>query len=165
MPDTHRTETEPRTQLFDQLSHVRAGMLGVEGSGAHMRPMTHFADRDKAVLWFITSRQTDLAAEVGQGATAHYCLVGEDTGYFACLRGAIRQSDNSEMLDELWNAVAAAWFTGRDDPDLLLLEMSLRDGEVWSATDSRFQFGLEIARANLDRDAKPDIGAHTIVRF
>jgi Pyridoxamine 5'-phosphate oxidase like len=131
MPDTHRTETEPRTQLFDQLSHVRAGMLGVEGSGA----------------------------------TAHYCLVGEDTGYFACLRGAIRQSDNSEMLDELWNAVAAAWFTGRDDPDLLLLEMSLRDGEVWSATDSRFQFGLEIARANLDRDAKPDIGAHAIVRF
>ena len=100
MPDTHRTESEPKTQLFDQLSHVRAGMLGVEGSGAHMRPMTHFADRDKAVLWFITSRQTDLAAEVGQGATAHYCLVGEDTGYFACLRGTIRQSDNSETA---WN--------------------------------------------------------------
>ncbi|WP_223428882.1 pyridoxamine 5'-phosphate oxidase family protein [Tateyamaria pelophila] len=165
MPDTHRTETEPRQQLFEKMDEIHAGMLGIEGSGAHMRPMTHFIEPEKNLLWFLTSRDTDLAQEVGQGGTAHFCLTGDEGRYYACLRGTITQSENAAKVDELWSPVVAAWFKGRDDADLLLLKFSLRDAEVWSATESKVQFGLEIAKANMNREKMPDIGAHESITF
>jgi hypothetical protein len=43
--------------------------------------------------------------------------------------------------------------------------MPIREAEVWSSTDSTLQFGIEIARANLDPDKEPDLGAHDIIQF
>ena len=165
MPDSHRDAQEARAELFEKLSDVRAGMLGAGKSHERMRPMTHFVDEEKAVLWFITSRKADLAAEVGQGTVAHYCLVDDDDGYYAWITGTLTPSEDRAMLDNLWTPVAAAWFSGRDDPDLLLLTMPMREAEVWSSTDSTLQFGIEIARANMDPDREPDVGAHDVIRF
>lgn len=165
MPDTHRNADEARAELFGKLADVRAGMLGVGKSQERMRPMTHFVDEEKAVLWFLTSRKADLSAEVGQGAVAHYCVVDDDDGYYAWVKGTLTPSEDAAKLDDLWNPVAAAWFTGRDDPDLLLLTMPMREAEVWSSTDSTLQFGIEIARANVDPEREPDVGAHDVIRF
>jgi general stress protein 26 len=61
--------------------------------------------------------------------------------------------------------VAAAWFAGRDDPDLMLLSMPMREAEVWTSTDSTLHFGIEIVRASIDPDRMPDVGSHEVIRF
>jgi len=165
MPDAQRSESEARAGLFDRLADLRAGMLGLAGSKARMRPMTHFVDGETAVLHFLTSRKSDLAAEVGQGSLAHYCLVDDAGGYYAWLTGTLTPSEDASKVDDLWSPVAAAWFTGRGDPDILLLTMPLREAEVWSSTDSRLHFGFEIARANLDPAHEPHVGTHEVIRF
>jgi general stress protein 26 len=157
--------SDARAELFERLGDLRAGMLGVGGSHGHMRPMTHYLDQDGAAILFLTSRQTDLAREVGDGSAAHYCLVDDGDGFYACITGTLSPSRNEARIDEIWNPVAAAWFTGRDDPDLLLLSMPMRKAEVWTSTDSTLHFGIEIVRANLDPDRVPDVGAHDVVRF
>jgi general stress protein 26 len=162
MTGDRRSTGEARVELFERLADTRVGMLGVDGAG-RMRPMTHFVDEEAGVIRFITSRTTELASEVGQGAMGHYCLVGD--GFHAWISGTISPSDDAAKLDELWNPVAAAWFTGRDDPDILLLTMPMREAELWSSTDSTLHFGIEIARANLDRDREPDVGTHDKIRF
>jgi general stress protein 26 len=151
-----------RAELFERLDDIRAGMLGVDGSG-RMRPMTHFVDEAAGVIRFVTSRKADLAAEVGQGATAHFCLMAED--FHAWISGTLSPSEDAAALDEIWSPVSAAWFTGRDDPDILLLVLPMREAEVWSSTDSMLHFGFEIARANLDPDHTPDVGTHDRIRF
>jgi general stress protein 26 len=159
-------ETDARKTLFDTMDDVPSGMLGVVGSDQHMQPMTHFADRDLAEVWFITSKATDLVRAVGQGARAQYCLASGNGDFFACLAGTIEQSTDSAKLDELWSPVASAWFDeGREDPDVCLLKLTLLDAGVWATTDSTAAFGLEIARANLQSSHKPDLGRHCIVRF
>lgn len=157
-----RDQGEARAELFARLADTRAGMLGVDGTG-RMRPMSHFADEDAGVVWFITSRTADLAAEVGQGATAHYCLVADH--FYAVISGTVSPSEDDTKLDDLWGPVAAAWFKGREDPDILLLKMPMREAELWTSTESSLHFGLEIARANLDSDHAPDIGTHQKIRF
>jgi general stress protein 26 len=154
-----------RAELFDRLAELRAGMLGVAGAGARLRPMTHFADDETAVLHFLTSRESELAKEVGMGSVAHYCLVDDADGYYAWLSGTLAPSEDAAKVDELWSPVAAAWFTGRDDPDILLLKMPLREAEVWTSTDSTLHFGVEIVRANLDATHEPDVGTHDVIRF
>jgi general stress protein 26 len=165
MPDTHSDPTAARAGLFDRLAALRAGMLGVAGRDARMRPMTHFADAEKARLHFLTSRGSALATEVGQGSLAHYCLVDEGEGYYAWMSGTLSPSGDASTVDELWSPMAAAWFTGRDDPDILLLTMPLREAEIWTSTDSTLHFGFEIARANLDPGHEPDVGSHEVIRF
>lgn len=156
---------DAREELFDKLDDLRAGMLGVGGSHQHMRPMTHYVDEEQAMVHFLTSRQTDLAREVGAGAMGHYCLVDDKDGYYACISGRLTPGRNEAVIDEIWNPIAAAWFTGRDDPDLLLLSMTMQEAEVWNATDSSLHFGIEIVRANLDPERVPDVATHDVIRF
>ena len=78
---------DARAELFERLGDLRAGMLGVVGSQAHMRPMSHYLDEDGAAIHFLTSRKTDLAREVGDGSTAHYCVVDDEDGFYACITG------------------------------------------------------------------------------
>jgi len=160
------TRIESRETLFSMLDDVRAGMLGIAGSGQHFQPMTHYADPESAELWFITSKQTDLVRAVGMGNTAHFTVTGTDQRAWSCMSGPITQSDNTAKLDEIWSAVAAAWFDkGRDDPDICLLHMPLREAALWTSTGNPLVFGLEIARANMSEEHKPDIGDHTIIDF
>ena len=67
-------------------------------------------------------------------------------------------------LDELWSAIAGAWFEdGRQDDDVQLVRMDLSTAEVW-ATGGSLSFLYEIAKAHLT-DEKPDMGQHGTVRF
>ncbi len=166
MADLDKTRSDAEGQLFDEIGRLHAGMLGIEGSGQHSQPMTPYFDRSTEELWFITSRQTDLVRAIGQGAQGSFTFVGKDNDYYASLRGAIVQSEDEQKLDDIWNAVAAAWFDdGRRDPDVILLRMTLRDAAIWASGGSSVNFGLEIARAHMDREAKPDLGEHKIINF
>lgn len=163
--DTH-SNSRAKGQLFEQLADVRAGMLGIEGDGQHMQPMTHHCDEETGTLWFITSKHTNLVKAIGQGGTAHYCVTGKDHDYHACLRGHIKQSQDRQKLKELWSFVAAAWFEGGiDDPDICLLEMTLREASVWVSKDNAFLFFYEIAKATLQDHNVPDLGEKFTIHF
>ncbi len=159
-------EHDPRHALIEKMDDVRVGMLGVEGSSQHMQPMTHFTDWDTNTLYFITSSDTDLVRAVGLGGRAHYCVVGKDQDFHACLAGTLEQVEDQAKLDELWSPVAGAWFEkGREDPKVTLLRLTLADASVWGSTESSLRFGFEIARANMDEDHLPDVGVHKTFRF
>lgn len=166
MNTMEKLRADARSTLFEKLDENRVGMLGVVDSDQHMQPMTHYADPETAELWFITSTDTDLVRAVGMGARAHHCVMTSDGEFYACLSGTLEQSEDREKLDEIWSSVASAWFDeGREDPEVTLLRFAPQEAAVWASTDSSVVFGLEIVRANLDTDHKPDVGEHLIIRF
>lgn len=161
-----QTRDDPRAALFAAMDDVHAGMLGVEGSGQHMAPMTHFHDPQTAEVWFITAADTDLVRAVGLGGRGRYCVVGKDQTFFACLTGALEQVEDKAKLHQLWSPVTSAWFKdGADDPRVVLLRLTLQDAAIWASTGNTLVFGFEIARANLSEDHTPDVGEHVVVRF
>lgn len=165
MGHTDKTEKHPEDQLFEQLDHVRAGMLGIEGSHSHMQPMAHMKDKDGAArLWFFTSRSGDLFREMGGGAHAHFCVIGKSQDYHACLMGGLSDNRDPRKIDEYWSDMAAAWFKGKDDPDIALLEFDLMDAAIWASTKNPIRFAWEMQTAkNSDKD--PDVGARAHVDF
>jgi general stress protein 26 len=152
-------------QFFDALEDLPAGFLSVTDAGGTARPMTHYPDRSAAALWFFTSAGTALAAETGIGRQARFLVMDTGRGFYACVSGTLEPSQDDAARDRLWNPVVAAWFGGKNDPDLVLLRMTLQEGEIWTSLDSRIQFGLEIARARLVPGARPDLGTHETFRF
>lgn len=165
MVDLTMTRDDPKAQLFAELQRVTAGMLGLHGVDMHMQPMAHHVDRDNGVIVFFTSKDTDIAAAVGEGKRAHFCVVGKDHDYHACLSGTVVQSLDQALVDRFWSPMVAAWYPGgKSDPKLTLLVMSLTDASVWGSTDSALKFGWEMAKS-MATSNPPDLGEVNQVRF
>lgn len=157
---------EPAKQLWDEIDGIHAGMLGLEGSHMHMQPMAPQSDRKTNTIWFYTKTDSDLVQAVRPGARAHFCVVGKDHDYHACLSGTLDVKRDAAKIDEYWNSVVAAWYEdGKNDPKLTMLSMHLDDAAIWASTDSTLKFGWEIAKANLDDDKTPDVGVNVHLRF
>jgi general stress protein 26 len=154
-----------RERLFDALDETRVGMLGIDDSGQHMQPMTHFLDRDDDSLWFISGTDTDLVRTLSSGARrAHFTL--QDKGeLYACLSGALSHVEDRGKLDELWSPAASMWFDGgKDDPRVALLRMPIAEAAIWTIDAGRLAFGIEMARGAMG-DHDPDVGDHVVLSF
>ena len=164
MSDVKKTEKHPEEQLWNEMKHVHAGMLGIEGSPSHMQPMGHMVDRENGKLWFFTSKDSDLVREMGEGAPAHFCVIGKGQDYHACLMGHLHRNDSRAKIDEYWNDMAGAWWNGKDDPNLQLLEFDLIDAAIWASTKNPIKFAWEI-QTSKNSDKNPDLGARAHVEF
>lgn len=156
----------PKQQLFDEIDRIDAGMLGLENDRMHMQPMAPQLDREAATIWFFTKTDTELVDAIGLGARAHFCVVGKDHDYHACLVGRITVEKNAAKIDQYWNSVVEAWFDhGKRDPALTMLALRLDDAAVWASTGNALKFGWEIAKANFNPDEVPEVGVRTHVVF
>lgn len=146
--------------FWGHVDDVRAGMLDAT-NGARYVPMSHYPDRDRNCLWFITAKDTDAAkAAVDGPINATYILSDGSKGIYADLKGKLGLSDDRAKLVELWSPVADAWFDGGiDDPDLQLMSFHITAGEVWTTPTSGLAFMFKILRANVTGQA-PELGSH-----
>lgn len=150
--------------FWKRLKGVNAGMLGAAPEW-RLVPMSHYPDPDQNALWFITADGTDLyeAVKDGPKQAAHVISSSGDKLY-AHINGKLEASDDRAKLDELWNAVASAWFEdGEQDDDVRLMKLTISDAEVW-ATDGGIGFLYEVAKAKLT-GAEPQMGEHFTVNF
>ncbi len=151
-----------KQEFWDRLEDTRAGMLATDNGRAI--PMSHYVDRDANALWFITANGTDLAQTAQSGAAAEYLISSSNESLYARIDGSVQAVTDPEKLDELWSAVASAWFEdGRKDNDIQLVRMDLKEAEVW-ATGGNMSFLYEIAKANITKET-PDAGDHGTIRF
>lgn len=153
-----------RDTFWKRLDGINAGMLGCAPDW-RLVPMSHYADRDQSVLWFITADGTDLvkAVEGGPQQAVHVVSEGGDKLY-ARIEGTLELSNDKAKLDEIWNAVASSWFEdGKQDEDVRLLKLKLSTAEVW-ATTGGLGFLYEVARSKVT-GAKPDMGEQYEIAF
>lgn len=159
MADLKEVKTDPKKQLWDEIEDVRAVMLGIPSTGQHMQPMAPLAAREENRVWFFTRKDSDLVRAAGAGK-AHMCLVSDDQDYHACISGTLVENKSQQHVDRFWSPVVSAWFDGKDDPQMTMLELVPDHAAVWASSDSSMRFGWEIAKANLT-DSEPDVGVHT----
>ena len=153
-----------RDTFWKRLDGINAGMLGCAPDWRWV-PMSHYADRDQSVLWFITADGTDLvkAVEGGPQQAVHVVSEGGDKLY-ARMEGTLELSNDKAKLDDIWNAVASSWFEdGKQDEDVRLLKLKLSTAEVW-ATTGGLGFLYEVAKSKVT-GAKPDMGDQYEIAF
>ena len=163
MADIEKTREQPIEQFWEMTDEVAAGMLGVEGSGQHMQPMHPSCDPQANAIWFFTKNDSDLAQSAGDGARAHFCVVGQSHDYHACVAGTLVVDHDQGAIDRFWNPIIAAWFDGKSDPSLTMLRLDLQDGVAWGSVGSA-KFGWEIIKSSVT-DKEPDVGARKHFTF
>lgn len=164
MADLQLTRDDPERQFWDVMKNIHAVMLGQAGGAIAMRPMAPFTDGADRSIWFFTRRDTELFKQLGDGQQAEVVVIGKDHDYHASLQGMLLESREREKRDHYWNAATAAWFNGKDDPFLALLEFRPSVASIWASTSSALTLGWEIMKGNVSASS-PDIGEHTHIRF
>jgi general stress protein 26 len=154
-------DDEVRDRLWQEIKDARYGMLGVVGSHEHFQPMTAFLEKDDAVLWFYTRKDTDIARTSQDARTeAMFIIQSKDQDFQACIGGRLVQDGGREVVDRYWNPMVAAWFPdGKDDPYLTMLKLECRSAAIWLADAGRAKYTLEVAKANLTGQT-PNVGQH-----
>ena len=146
--------------FWGHIATVRAGMLDAT-AGSRRVPMSHYADRDRNCLWFITAKDTHAAKAAADGPlSAAYILSDSGKGIFADIKGRLGLSDDRAILLALWSPVADTWFDGGiDDPNLQLLSFHITEAEVWTTPTSGIVFMFDMMRAKLT-GMPPEMGSH-----
>lgn len=129
------TQRELKANFWEALGKDRTAMLGC--TGVYPRPMTAMVESDRGPIWFFTARANDLAqatARRSQQGLLLFASKGHDL--FATVGGTLRQDNDPRVIDRLWNPFVAAWYTGKDDPNLRLLRMDPGVAELWQNASS-----------------------------
>lgn len=156
------TESEKREEFWDRLEDCRSGLLDIKGRAV---PMTHNLEPEDGNIWFLTAKGTEMAAAAEQGESCRYLVCDDANAIYAVVEGALAVSTDRAKLDEVWNAMASAWFEeGKQDPDLVLIRLRPAKAEVWLGPESGFKFLWSVAKAKVTGE-EPDFGTHFNLAF
>ncbi len=130
------TREELETKLWAGLRSERTVMLGMVDETAPARPMTAqiAGDENRGPFWFFMSQDSSLVEPGGGAATAVF--VAKDHDLFARIEGRLVEATDPVMIERLWNPFVAAWYEGKDDPDIALMRMDLESAEIWENASS-----------------------------
>lgn len=165
------SETEIRKKFWNAIKSDRVLMLGLATSPTgHAQPMTAQLEGDDEAgpLWIFTSRDTDFAKALGQGARGMGHFVAKDHGLFASIEGDLAVSEDAATIDRLWNPWVGAWFDGKNDPKILLVRFDVEHAQVWLndtgwfegiklllGADPKKEFADKVADVPLQNGARP----------
>lgn len=156
--------TDLKTELWQRLDDQSAGMLGLEDSAMHLRPMTPHIEEDSNKIWFLCAADNQLTQMDGGSGKALFTVQSPDEHFYACIRGTLKVSHDKEKLNTLWSVFASAFFEGGpEESSAILLEMIPEEAEIWTIEAGGMQFAIEIARSAYGDKSQPDLGTHDII--
>lgn len=116
-------------------SHVGT-MATVKNGKPYTRYMTFF--HDDLILYTATSKETDKAEELEENPHTHILLgyEGEEFGdEYVEYEGKVSIKDTKELKDKLWNESMEQWFDGKDDPNLIILQIEPDEIKLMNKND------------------------------
>jgi general stress protein 26 len=160
---TAQTTTDAAKPLADLVSPGSVLMLMTMIDGSHSsRPIT-VAEVSDGTLRFLVDGSTEWMRAISEGrALVHATMSDTRANTFVALDGRPRASADRAEIDRLWSPPAAAFFDdGRDDPDIAVLTMEVRDGVYWDGPAGRVGRAIAVLKAATGR--ADDAGDHGAV--
>ena len=139
------TQTTTRT-LSDVLHDFRFAMLTTQDLTA--RPLT-VQEVDGDTVRFLIDATPDWVA---QAEGAQVALALADGSTFASIHGVSTVRDDRATIERLYDAGADAFFDGKDDPRIRVLDVVGTKGEWWDGPSGRLGTALALARARVTGD-------------
>lgn len=127
-----RPELAPLARL---ISEAPVAMLTTEEPDRSLRsrPMRTLQMDDDGALWFLTSISSSKITALDHHRRASLSYFGRDRRRFACVCGITQLIRDEAKASELWSAALLPWLRdGPDDPDVVLLKLTIEEARYWS---------------------------------
>jgi general stress protein 26 len=147
------TPAEARTHLFEVLREFDIAMIATKAADGrfHARPMSIARLDDAGTFLFPTSIESPKVEEIVRDSDAIVTVQGKSR--YASLSGTVRLNRDRALIHELWSESWKAWFDGKDDPSIVLIEFRSQTGEYWDNSGLRgVSYMFEAVKAILGGD-------------
>lgn len=122
-------------RIGELLRKIDIAMLTTVGKGGYLmsRPLsTQQARFDGERVWFFTEADSPKVAEIRRNPKVNLAYASKGKNVYVSLTGTARANRDRAVIEALWNDAMKAFFPkGKDDPNLLLLEVSVHSIEYW----------------------------------
>src|SRR4051794_18211011 len=136
--------------LEQVLAGQRIAMVTTMGPhGLRSRPLT-LVEREDATLRFLVSKDSQWVRELSVPmASVQVTFADPGDQSYVGLQGHATVDDDRDTVARLWNPGAQAFFEGPDDPDAVVLECEIFEGEWWDAPGSAVGLAVALAKRAL----------------
>jgi general stress protein 26 len=130
-----RKATKPAEMLGKLLEDIDIAMLTTVGADGYLvsRPLsTQKSTYDGRRVWFFTEADSPKIAEIRRHPKVNLSYASKDKNTYVSLAGRASINRDRALIGEFWNDAMKAFFPkGKDDPNLVLLEVEPRTVEYW----------------------------------
>lgn len=149
-------------QVADLVKEIRFAMLATEDADGRLRsrPMATMQMDAGGNLWFFTALSSPKIDETIQHRQINLSYARTDKQDYLSVSGIGEIVRDKEKMRTLWTAWVKPWFPkGLDDPDLVLLKVTITDAEYWMAPGNAVKrlYGLAKGMVTGNTDA---LGEH-----
>lgn len=151
-------------RVWQMMEQIDTCMLAShDGDRIHARPMHARPRESERAVYFLTSTQGAKDEEILHDE--HVCLSFADPsdGKYLTVQGMARVLEDRELIRALWNTAAQTWWSGPDDPQVRVIEVTPDSAEFWDRPHGfvhRVQMSIAAASplpANMGEQGKVDL--------
>lgn len=126
--------------LAKLMKKIDIAMLATVGKGGYLvsRPLsTQTVEFDGERIWFMTEADSPKVAEIRRHPKVNVAYSSKDANTYISAAGDARVRRDQGLIDAFWNDAMKAFFpNGKDDPNLILIEVRVRTIEYWEGPGS-----------------------------
>jgi general stress protein 26 len=139
---------DPSKALSELMEPGSTLMLGSNSDGdIDFRPLT-VARISGDRLEILLDTNEEWVAHVHDGDSALVTMSDTRSNTWVSLRGTMSLSHDPELIDDLWNAFAGAYFeNGRETPGIAVLAFDAERGRYWTAPSGRIGNLVSLVKA------------------
>ena len=127
--------TQTAARIGKLLEGIDIAMLTTVGKQGYLvsRPLsTQESSFDGKTIWFFTEADSPKIAEIRRNGKVNLAYASKEKNTYVSIAGKASISRDADKIDELWSDALKAFFPkGKEDPNLVLLEVQVRTVEYW----------------------------------
>lgn len=155
----HLDHNEAMIKLKELIDDIEVCMLATRPGDVPLsvRPM-HTLQTDKdGNIWFFTTRNSSQYRDISEDERVQLIYSHPGKTEFLSVYGTATLSEDKVKTEELWTPVAKTWFSGKDDPNLVLLKVVPDDAYYWDTKHNKLISLLKVAASSVS-DMSADDG-------
>lgn len=88
-------------------------------------------------LWFFSSKESSHFADIEHDNRVQIIYSDEEKQKYLSIYGNASHIVDDQKRDELWDPLLTNWFEGKDDPDLVLLNINIKNIYYWDTEEKK----------------------------
>ena len=154
--------TDSLRKLGELIDGIEVAMLTTHAADGSMvsRPLQTLKFDANGELVFFTAADSHKLTELRANPDVNIAYAHPGQQLYVSVRGRAHVDRDRATIDELWSMPQKIFFPlGKDDPDLVVLRVRVRDAAYWESAGNFVARALDFAKAMLS-DEPGDLGQH-----
>ena len=138
-------------KLGELIEDIEVAMLTTQAADGSLvsRPLQTLKLTAEGDLVFFTAADSAKVDQLTDDLDVNLAYADPDDKRYVSVRGRARINRDQALIEELWSPAQRIFFSGRDDPDLTVLRVRVRDAMYWESSANFVERALDFARGVL----------------